>query len=163
MELRLTNRQACRSPLSRCVPPPWVIMKTTACSGLLLAFLALFGAAPARAQTTSTTTLLTTSVEPACLGQPVTLTAVVTNSPTGLGTPTGSVDFWDGGGGHLGSATLDANGQATLTIDSLTAGSYSLTAQYSGDATFAASTSSAITGTINTAPAMTGNPLNQSV
>ncbi len=46
----------------------------------------------------------------------------------------------------LGTATLNSSGVATLTITTLAAGTYSLTAQYSGNASFLSSTSTAVLG-----------------
>jgi sugar lactone lactonase YvrE len=74
------------------------------------------------------------------LGQSVTLT--VTVAPySGTVVPTGSVSFQDGVS-PLGSATLDANGQAIFTTSSLPAGVNTLVAVYN-PATFYASSISA--------------------
>ena len=63
-----------------------------------------------------TTTALTSSVNPSLGGQSVTFTATVTTS--GMGTPTGTVQFKDGGS-NIGSAvTLDASGVATFATSS---------------------------------------------
>jgi hypothetical protein len=75
----------------------------------------------------------------------VTLTAKV--SSTTSGTPTGSVAFMDGTA-SLGSATLDNTGTATLTINTLTAGTHSLTAAYGGDTDFNGISSAAVTETV---------------
>jgi hypothetical protein len=64
-------------------------------------------------------------------------------SVSGTSTPTGTVNF-SNGSTVLGTATLNASGVATLSTASLAAGSYSLTAQYSGTAGFLASTSAAV-------------------
>jgi uncharacterized protein (TIGR03118 family) len=77
-------------------------------------------------------------------GSPVTLTATINS--TG-GTPTGQIVFHDGNT-DLGSSRLNATGVATLTINILTAGAHSLTASYSGDGSFGASTSPPVTTTI---------------
>ena len=53
------------------------------------------------------------------------------------GTPPGTVDFLDNGTA-LASVTL-TDGQATFTVADLAPGSHTITANYSGDATFAAS------------------------
>ena len=63
------------------------------------------------------------------------------------GTPTGSVTFLDGDN-SLGTVTLDVNGNATLTTSALTVGSHTITAQYSGDATYDDSSAS-LTQTVN--------------
>jgi hypothetical protein len=72
---------------------------------------------------------LASSANPAPLGQPVTLTATVT-APSG--TPTGVVAFYDGTT-LLGTAAVNANGVASLTISTLAAGDHSITAFYEGD------------------------------
>ena len=72
---------------------------------------------------------------------PVTLTATITSAG---GIPTGQIVFLDGTTG-LGSAALDATGVAALGINSLATGVHSLTASYSGDDKFSATTSAAVT------------------
>jgi len=95
----------------------------------------------------STTTALASSANPSMSGQPVTFTASVTPS-SGTSTPTGTVMFLDGST-VIGSSTLDASGSATFSTSSLSVGTHSITAQYSGDATFAGSSSSALSQTVN--------------
>ena len=87
-------------------------------------------------QGTSTTTL-TTNTASALVGQPVTLTATV---QSGGG---GSVSFYDGAT-QLGTTQSVVNNTATLTLTSLAAGTHSITATYSGNASYAGSTSAAI-------------------
>jgi hypothetical protein len=98
----------------------------------------------------TTTTTVTSSLNPSVSGQPVTFTASVTAAS---GTPAGTVNFLDGST-VLTTVTLGSNAQATYTTSSLSVGSHSITAAYSGNATFAASTSGVITQTV-TAPAKT--------
>jgi uncharacterized repeat protein (TIGR02543 family) len=87
----------------------------------------------------SSTTTLSASAASLNPGQSVTLTAQVKSATTG--TPTGSVNFYDGAT-LLGSATLTA-GSASFTTTALTAGvTNSLTATYVGDTNFTTSTSS---------------------
>ena len=72
-------------------------------------------------------------------GQPVTLTATVTASSPGAGTPTGTVTFQEGPT-VLGTATLNASGVATLPpIASLSVGTHSITLTYQTDGNFATS------------------------
>jgi uncharacterized repeat protein (TIGR01451 family) len=92
-----------------------------------------------------TTTTLTVSPNPATLGQPVTLTATVTSGATG------SVLFLDSVVA-LGSAQV-SNGQAILTTRLLPSGLQYLIATYSGDGTYAPSTSAEVYQTVNAAPA----------
>jgi hypothetical protein len=88
----------------------------------------------------TTTTTVTTSGSPSVFGQPVTLTATV--STVGAGTPTGSVQFFDGAS-SLGTFALNASGVAQVTTSNLTVGTHTITAQYLG-------ASGACTGTFNT-------------
>jgi hypothetical protein len=87
-------------------------------------------------QATSRATL-TSSVNPAAVGQPVTFTAKIT-SPTVR--PTGPVTFTSGKMA-LGTAQLN-NGNAILTISSLAAGSWKITATYAGNSNVAKSSAS---------------------
>lgn len=96
----------------------------------------------------ATTTTLTTSNASVVQGTSITFTANVTSSTTG--TPTGMVTFLDGTT-TLGAAIL-SNAAATFTTSSLSAGSHSITALYSGDIYFASSTSAAITETVSATP-----------
>jgi hypothetical protein len=91
----------------------------------------------------STTTSLTSSLNPSVRGHQVTFTATVSPS-SGPGTPTGMVQLLDGTTA-LGSSTLNASGVATFSTLNLSPGSHSITAQYSGDSTFAGSTSAILT------------------
>jgi hypothetical protein len=102
--------------------------------------------------TTPSTTTLTIAPSTVTLGSsgPVVMTATV--APTsGSGTPTGSVSFFVNGGSAVGSGTL-SGGTATFNYNpsALAAATYSVTAQYGGDSTFGASTSSAKTLTVQT-------------
>ena len=82
---------------------------------------------------------LGSSANPSPLTDSVTFTATVSSS---LGTPSGTVDFYDGAT-LLGSGTL-ASGIATNTTSALIAGSHSITAVYAGDSNFVSVTSSAL-------------------
>jgi uncharacterized protein (TIGR03118 family) len=90
------------------------------------------------------TTLTLAAPANAAPGSPVTMTATINSSQ---GTPTGQIVFHDGNT-DLGNTPLNANGIATLTINTLAAGAHSLTASYAGDGNFEASTSLQITTTI---------------
>jgi hypothetical protein len=93
----------------------------------------------------SATTVLS-SADPSTAGQSVVFTATVA-STTGSGTPTGTVTFTiDGKAGSPVNLT-EASGkdQATFTMPDLAAGSYTITAAYSGDTAFAPSHSSTAT------------------
>ena len=108
---------------------------------------------PVVASPTSTT--LTSSTNPSTFGQSVSLTATVT--PVGGGTPTGTVEFFDGttllgtftlGGSGLSSSALAPN-QAGLSTAALSQGTHSITAVYSGDSLDNPSTSSPLTQVVN--------------
>jgi ELWxxDGT repeat protein len=86
-----------------------------------------------------TTTTLTSSVDPAVFGQPVTFTATVTAKAPGSGMPIGFVQF-DEGTKVLYSTFLDTpSGQATFSTSALAVGSHTITAAYIGLANFNAS------------------------
>ncbi|MFP5230300.1 MAG: FG-GAP-like repeat-containing protein [Acidobacteriota bacterium] len=102
--------------------------------------------------TAASTTSLSASAATIQAGQSVTLTATV-SGPSGNSTvPTGAVTFLDGTT-TLGTGTLNSSGVATYTTSALSAGAHSMTASYSGDSNFAASTSTATVVTVN-APAL---------
>jgi len=75
------------------------------------------------------------SVSPQTFGGEVTFTAAITPSAA-----TGTVTFYDGGT-QLGQPQTVNGGQATLTISSLTAGSHTISAVYSGDVNYNGSNS----------------------
>ena len=97
----------------------------------------------------STTTTLTASTSSAALGGSVVLTATVAPVSPGAGTPTGTVTFLDGTT-TLGTGTL-SGGVATFTTTALPIAVNAITAQYSGDTNFAASTSAATSVTSGSA------------
>ena len=66
------------------------------------------------------------------------------------GTPSGTVTFLDGTA-TLGTGTLNGSGVATYSASALATGAHSITAQYGGDSNFAASTSAAVTVTVQAA------------
>ena len=90
----------------------------------------------ASADTTTTLSADSTTLSP---GQAVSLTAQVAaalGSDPSLGTPTGTVDFYDGGT-WLGSQALDGNGTAVLAVPSLAGGDHAdVYAVYNGDGRF---------------------------
>ena len=95
----------------------------------------------------NTTTSLTSTPNPSNFGQAVTLSATVSPVAPATGVPTGSVTFRDGAT-TLATVNL-VNGSASLSISTLAPGSHSLTAVYSGSATFAASTSAVVNHVVN--------------
>jgi uncharacterized protein (TIGR03437 family) len=91
---------------------------------------------------------LASSLNPSTYGQNVVLTATVTPA-----TATGMVVFKDGST-ILGSGNL-ANGVASLTVSSLTAGQHTLTASYTGDSGNNPGTSPSLVQAVNQAPTTT--------
>jgi hypothetical protein len=92
----------------------------------------------------STTSTVASSVNPASIGQPVTLTATVSS---GSAAPTGSVTFMDGSTA-IGTATLTAgsglSSTATLTTSTLPTGTDAITIVYAATANFGGSTSAVL-------------------
>ncbi len=122
----------------------------------------------------SSSTDLTTSLNPSSTGAPVTLTATVTSSVAGI--PAGTVSFLsDGvtilgcGAQALGDPTTATTATATCTTSFAAAGTPSITAVYSGSAVLATSTSlpvaQAVYATTSTGlasvvnPSLTGQPV----
>ena len=96
--------------------------------------------------TNTTTTTLTSSGSPSSVGQAVTFTARVTSTSGSI--PDGeTVNFYDGAT-ELGTGTT-ASGAAQFTTSALAAGGHSMTAAYSGDASFQASTSKIFSQVVN--------------
>ena len=84
----------------------------------------------------------------------MTFTATVSS---GSGTPTGTVQFKDGGT-NLGAAQALTNGTATLTTSVLTSGTHVITADYSGDAVFESGSATLSGGqTVKVAPTLSIN------
>jgi hypothetical protein len=94
----------------------------------------------------STTTTVASNLNPATYGQSITFT--VTVQPSAGGTPTGTVGLMDGAT-SLANSTLSGGGSVQLTVGGLSAGAHSITAVYSGDANFTASTSAALAEAVN--------------
>ena len=84
----------------------------------------------------ATTVTLTSSVNPAVIGQAVTFTATVAVVAPGAGTPTGTVTFMDGGV-FLGTVAVGADGTATFTTSFAAESDHAITATYNGDQNFA--------------------------
>jgi hypothetical protein len=95
-----------------------------------------------------TSTTVTSSVNPSLVGQSVTFTATVSNTAgaaVSTATPTGSVQFMDGGSPLGGPQTLSGVGTAMLTTNALAAGNHPITAVYTNvDGNFISSTSTSL-------------------
>jgi hypothetical protein len=96
--------------------------------------------------TAATTTTVQSSVNPSTAGQNVTFTATVAS--TTLGTIAGTITFFDGAT-QIGSPVTVSGGSASISTTTLAQGSQSITARYSGNSAFSASTSSALSQTVN--------------
>jgi hypothetical protein len=107
---------------------------------------------------TGTTTALTTSATMPIVithGQSISFTATVAPMPPATGTPTGDVSLLalmglpnSAGAGATLSGTAPPNDSATITTTTLPGGTYSVTAHYAGDTTFAPSDSNSIPVTV---------------
>ena len=91
--------------------------------------------------------VLTSDVNPSVLNQKVTLIATVT--PAGA---TGLVEFFDGASA-LGTAPVETDGTAILSITTLATGDHTLTATYGGNPAYTASTSEPLIQTVADVPA----------
>ena len=87
----------------------------------------------------STTTTITSDVNPSTFDQLVTLTALVAAVSPGSGTPTGTATFIIDGNSSV--VTL-SSGQAILTTSALSIGSHTITVNYDGDSDFQVSSDS---------------------
>jgi hypothetical protein len=91
---------------------------------------------------------VTSSLNPATLGQTVTFSAVFT---TPFATPTGIVTFLDNGT-PVGTGTLDPTGTATLPVSNLAIGPHPITASLTASTNFTAATTNTLSQLINPAP-----------
>lgn len=101
----------------------------------------------------ATTTTLTGTTGSITAQQTATYTATITSGTAG--TPTGTVQFYSATGVTLGSAVTVSGAKAILPATSLPVGTYSIYAVYSGDTSYAASTSNTIPLTVTAAPTTT--------
>jgi len=98
--------------------------------------------------------VLTASANPSLAGLPVTFTFGATAPISGAATPSGLVTFTDGLS-TLGIAYLNPSGIATLTTASLSPGTHTIAAAYSGDTRFAFASANLIQTVINLIPTIT--------
>jgi hypothetical protein len=99
---------------------------------------------------TPTTTAATVSNSTVTAGSLVTFTAIVSATS---GTPFGSATFFDGATA-LGTSSLQADGTASFTTASLSAGAHSISARFNTNATFASSSSAAVSVVVQPASAI---------
>ncbi|MBS4029573.1 MAG: Ig-like domain repeat protein, partial [Ignavibacteriales bacterium] len=97
----------------------------------------------------STTTSLTSNLNPSTYGASVTFTAKVSVTAPGSGTPTGNIKFLSGVD-SIGVGAISGD-SATFSTSTLNAATHSITAQYIGDANYSTSTSSAVSQVVNKA------------
>lgn len=103
-----------------------------------------------------TATVLTSPTNPSAVGESVTLVAAVSVVAPSIGSPTGTVEFDDGGAPLTGCANqLLSTGIATCVLSFATAATHALTATYGGDANFATSTSAPVAQIVDTAATAT--------
>lgn len=93
----------------------------------------------------STSTSLGSSANPSNAGNSITFTATVTSAG---GTPTGSVVFKDGAT-TLATVAVNGSGVATTSTSALSAGSHSITANFTGTGGFLNSSSNTVTQQVN--------------
>ena len=90
-------------------------------------------------------TVVTTSGSPAAVGTTVLFSASVTAVAPGSGIPTGTVQFRVDGVNVGAPVTVDPSGHAAFATNTIPIGRHNVSAVYSGDAGFNASTSALIT------------------
>jgi sugar lactone lactonase YvrE len=101
----------------------------------------------------STTVVVTSTPNPSDYGQKVTFTATVTTG-AGTGALTGTVTFYDGPTTLASNVALGTGGAATYTTSTLTVGSHTITATYSGDPShFKGTSENPVTQVVNEATA----------
>ncbi len=98
-------------------------------------------------ESAGTQTTVQSSENPSNYGDSVAFTATVAPTVSTYLVPTGQVTFYEGSTA-VDTTTL-VNGSATYVVSTLAAGTYAITAQYSGDPNFSGSTSTALTQTVD--------------
>lgn len=104
-----------------------------------------------------TTTTLSISPNPATAFSPITFSSVVSSQ---YGTPTGSVSFV-ANGKTLATAALNSSGLAAVTMNTISAGNYTVVADYTADTRFQSSSSSTLDEVVdraNSVTTLTGSP-----
>jgi hypothetical protein len=93
----------------------------------------------------SSTTITTLPSNPSTFGNAVTVRSTTTGA---CGTPTGTVNFYDGGS-PIGSATMNGSGVADLIVSNFSVAAHVLSATYTGDTTYAGDSSGNHTHTVS--------------
>lgn len=102
----------------------------------------------------NTQIVVTSSADPSVVGQSVTFTAAVSIAGAGSSALNGTITFMDGGNAVV-TATV-TNGVATWTTTSLTGGTHTITAAFSGNTTANASTSAPLSQVVNSMSTISG-------
>jgi len=102
----------------------------------------------------NTQVVLTSSADPSVVGQSVTFTATVSIAGAGSSPLNGTITFMDGGNAVVTASVT--NGVATWTTTSLTGGTHTITAVFSGNATANASTSAPLSQVVNSMSSISG-------
>jgi hypothetical protein len=142
---------ATSAPIDGLTPGGYTITAVYSGDGNLLPSTGHIGQAVEPATTSIT---LQSSGNPSAYGTPVTLLATVDIQDGAVGTPTGTVDFFDGPV-LLGAGDLVDNGggpQASITVPAFAVGHHALTAEYLGEADFQGSTSNTVDQVVNGVP-----------
>jgi hypothetical protein len=100
----------------------------------------------------TTSTSVTSSLNPSLVGQSVTFTATVSSAYGAI--PDGEMVTFKDRSATLSTATL-SGGMATLSISTLAAGSHSITVTYAGDTLFAGSATALLAQVVNKNPSST--------
>jgi uncharacterized protein (TIGR03437 family) len=103
---------------------------------------------------------ISSSANPVAWKQFVTLAASVNSAASGLVAPSGTIVFKEGAT-VLGNSALSRLGRASISINTLAPGSHSITAEFSGDSSYEAATTTAISQTVGkgeTAVRLTASP-----
>jgi len=103
----------------------------------------------------TTQTAVSSSANPSIFLKSVTFTATVSASAPGGGIPDGSIQWYIDGTTASGPVSLDGSGQAKLTTSSLSSGSHTILASYSGSTNYADSVASVGQSVTNPGPAQT--------
>jgi uncharacterized protein (TIGR03437 family) len=135
-----------------------------------LALILAAAALPAVAQVTPTVTTLSSSLNPSPAAQSLRFTAQLQFTAAGV-SPTGTVTFtYADTGNMLGTATVQTFGstvaptaQASIAVSTMSAGSYTIQASYSGDNVYAPSTSQALSQVLTPSSGVLTPTINQVV
>jgi hypothetical protein len=118
----------------------------TACYAGNVSFEASDGGISQVVNKASTATALASSANPSILAQPVTFDVTVTPVSPAVATPQGDVTLKEGtctAGATIGGPTaLNASGQTSFTVTTLSAGNHTVSACYGGNASFEGSSNS---------------------